>query len=276
MSGITYDDPEVSGRLWSDKEPEEMEKVETIYPITMAKTNHGFSLYVVDGDDHVGHNIKTLGYWEPETTTWLMKNLKEADTCLDIGMNIGYFTEIMARAVGPYGRVFSFEANRELVNVYEKTIIESDNDYESTGAINLFDIGLSDETKEAYILVPNTNIGGAGIKDEDESHDGMTSLPVMLDRIDNILDEITIDEIDIIKMDIEGYEEKIWDTLERPLKSCRAAIVELGPYHSEEFLNKVSSQFNMFKLVNDEEIDISVEDIRSAPHHLNVVLRPRS
>ena len=276
MSGITYDNPEISGRLWSDKESEEVEKVETIYSITMASTNYGFSLYVIDGDEHVGHNIQTLGYWEPETTNWLMNNINEADTCLDIGMNIGYFTEIMARKVGPYGRVFSFEANKELVNVYEKTIIESENDYESTGAINLFDIGLSDETREAYIMVPNKNIGGAGITDESDSPEGMTSLPVMLDRIDNILDEITIDEIDIIKMDVEGHEEKIWDTLERPLRSCRAAIIELGPYHSEEFLNKVSSQFNMFKLVNDQEVSIVVQDITSAPHHLNIVLRPKS
>mgnify|MGYP000968834572 CR=1 FL=1 len=191
-------------------------------------------------------------------------------------MNIGYFTEIMARAVGPFGRVFSFEANRELVNVYEKTIIESDNDYETTGAINLFDIGLSDETKEAFILVPRSNLGGAGISDEDSVVDGMNSLPVMLDRIENVLDEITIEEIDIIKMDIEGHEEKVWDTLEKPLKSCRAAIVELGPYHSEEFLNKVSSQFNMYRLVNDEEMEIVVGDITSAPHHMNVVLRHKS
>jgi hypothetical protein len=140
----------------------------------------------------------------------------------------------------------------------------------------LFDIGLSNETKEAFILIPNTNIGGAGITDEDSTVDGMTSLPVMLDNINNIIDEITIDEIDIIKMDVEGHEEKIWDTLERPLKSCRAAIVELGPYHSEEFLNKVSSQFNMYRLVNDEEMEIIVGDIIDAPHHMNVVLRHKS
>jgi len=276
MSSIAHDNPEISGRLWSDKESEEVEKVETIYPITMAKTNYGFSLYVVDGDEHVGGNIQKLGFWEPETTNWLIKNVQETDTCLDIGMNIGYFTEIMARATGPYGRVFSFEANKELVNVYEKTILESDNDYESTGAINLFDIGLSNETKEAFILIPNTNIGGAGITDEDSTVDGMTSLPVMLDNINNIIDEITIEEIDIIKMDVEGHEEKIRDTLERPLKSCRAAIVELGPYHSEEFLNKVSSQFNMYRLVNDEEMEIVVGDIIDAPHHMNVVLRHKS
>lgn len=276
MSGITYDNPEISGKLWSDKESEEVEKVETIYPITMAKTNYGFSLYVVDGDEHVGTCISKWGNWEPEATNWLIKNVQEADTCLDIGMNIGYFTEIMARATGPFGRVFSFEANKELVNVYEKTILESDNDYESTGSINLFDIGLSDETKEAYILIPNTNIGGAQVRDEDSQVEGMTSLPVMLDKIENVLDEIAIEEIDIIKMDIEGHEEKVWDTLEKPLKSCRAAIVELAPYHSEEFLNKVSSQFNMFKLVNDEEVAIVVQDILNAPHHWNVVLRPKS
>jgi FkbM family methyltransferase len=276
MSSVPYDHPEISGRVWSDQESEKVEEITTIYPITMTKTNYGFSLYTIDGDDHVGGNLRRLGFWEPETTNWLLNNVQEADTCLDIGMNIGYFTEIMARKVGPFGRVFSFEANKELVNVYEKTINESDNDYEAIGSINLFDIGLSNETQEAYLRFPNNNYGGAGIEYEKQVFDGYITLPVFLDRIDNILDDISINEIDIIKMDVEGHEEKIWDTLEKPLKSCRAAIVELGPYHSEEFLNKVSSQFNMFKLVYDQEVAIGISDIKDAPSHLNIVLRPKS
>jgi FkbM family methyltransferase len=278
MSSESHDNPEVSGAVWTDQESAQVEQVvEPAYPITLAKTVHGFSLFTVDGDEHVGHNLREKGFWEPDVTHWLYQNIKDADTCLDIGSNVGYFTEIMARKAGSYGRVYAFEANPNLVDVYEKTLVDAGNDYESVGMIYLFPIGLSDESREAYIFVPKANIGGAGVTyDESDPLDGYESVPVVLDLITNIIDEIVIEEIDIIKMDVEGHEEKIWPTLKPVLKNVRALIVELGPYHSRDFLEEVSKDFDMFKLENFDEVPITVEDILSAPAHINTVLRKKS
>lgn len=278
MSSESYDNPEVSGTVWPDQESAQMEPiVNPKYPIQLSKTIHGFSLYTIDGDEHVSFNIRDKGFWEPDVTHWLYKNVQEADTCLDIGSNIGYFTEIMARKSGPYGRVYAFEANPNLIDVYEKTLADSENDYESAAMVYLFPIGLSDESREAYIFVPKANIGGAGIKyDEEDPLDGYESVPVVLDVITDILDDIVVEEIDIIKMDIEGHEEKVWPTLKPILKNVRALIVELGPYHSKDFLDSITNDFDMFKLEDLEEKPLTVQEILDAPHHINTVLRKKT
>ena len=275
MSGITYDDPEVSGRLWSDQESEKVEEIKTAYSITMAKTNHGFSLYVVNIGENISSSILEHGTWDLDATNWLTKNVNESDTCLDIGMNVGYFTELMARKSGVFGRVFSFEANKELVNVYEKTIVESENDYEVTAAINLFDIGLSNETKEAYIFIPNASIDPESEKDQDLTQEGVLSLPVMLDNINNILDEITIEEIDIIRVDLKVNEEDVWDTLEKPLASSRAVMINFYNNISESFLEKILKDFNMFKIESDKEIAISSISKEINDEYVTVILRKK-
>lgn len=275
MSSEPHDNPEVSGAVWPDQESASMEKeISTKYPVTLVDTVHGFKMFVVDGDEHVSQNIRDKGFWEPDVTHWLRQNVKEAYTCLDIGSNIGYFTELMARISGPYGRVYSFEANSNLVDVYEKTITESGNDYEDAAVIHLFPIGLSNESREAYIMVPKSNIGGAGIQYENSDPlDNYESEPVVLEVISNLLEEIVLEEIDLIKMDVEGHEEKIWPTLKPLFTNIKAMVVELGNYHSREFLEEIAKDFNMFKLENFDEVPISVEDILAAPAFINTVLR---
>jgi len=275
MSSESYDNPEVPGAIWPDQESAQMEQVvEPKYPITLANTVHGFKIYVVDGDEHVGRNIFEKGFWEPDVTHWMRKNIEPGYTCLDIGSNIGYFTELMARLSGQYGRVYAFEANSNLVDVYEKTLVDSGNEYESTATIHLFPIGLSDESREAYIFVPKANIGGAGIVyDDKDPLDNYETVPVVLEVITNVLDEIVCEEIDFIKMDVEGHEEKIWPTLKTILPNVKSMIVELGNYHSKEFLEEIAKDWNMFKLENFDEVPISVQDILNAPAFINVVLR---
>lgn len=275
MSSESYDNPEVSGTIWPDQESASMEKeIATKYPVTLVDTIHGFKMYVIDGDEHVSQNIKEKGFWEPDVTHWLRKNVGDGYTCLDIGSNIGYFTELMARLAGPYGRVFAFEANTNLVDVYEKTLAESGNKYEEAGVIHLFPIGLSDESRDAYIFVPRSNIGGAGIQtDQPDPLDNYESEPVVLEVISNVLDEIVLEEIDLIKMDVEGHEDKIWPTLKQVFPNVKAMVVELGNYHSREFLEEVAKDFDMFKLENFDEIPITVDDILAAPAFINTVLR---
>ena len=46
--------------------------------------------------------------WEPVVTKWILSHLKDGDIALDIGANIGWYTLLMARAVGS-GQVWAFE-----------------------------------------------------------------------------------------------------------------------------------------------------------------------
>jgi FkbM family methyltransferase len=49
------------------------------------------------------------GDYEPQLTAWFIRTVRPGWTIVDAGANIGYYTLLASRAVGPSGRVFAFE-----------------------------------------------------------------------------------------------------------------------------------------------------------------------
>lgn len=56
----------------------------------------------------MGWDIKNGSWWEPELEL-IDRAVREGDTAIDIGANYGLWAYHMSRAVGPKGRVYSFE-----------------------------------------------------------------------------------------------------------------------------------------------------------------------
>lgn len=50
---------------------------------------------------------------EPEVAHLMMRVLCDGDTAVDAGANVGFFTMLMAKLVGPKGHVIAFEPNRD-------------------------------------------------------------------------------------------------------------------------------------------------------------------
>src|SRR5260370_37638450 len=60
-----------------------------------------------------GQNVQK-GIGEPQVQKALMDHLRPGMTFYDVGANIGVFSLMAARLVGPEGRVISFEADPEI------------------------------------------------------------------------------------------------------------------------------------------------------------------
>ncbi|HET7108886.1 MAG TPA: FkbM family methyltransferase [Candidatus Acidoferrum sp.] len=60
-----------------------------------------------------GQNVQQ-GIGEPQVQEALVKNVRPGMTFYDVGANIGFFSLMAARLVGPQGRVVSFEADPEI------------------------------------------------------------------------------------------------------------------------------------------------------------------
>jgi FkbM family methyltransferase len=58
---------------------------------------------------HSGVHTYWRGVYEPELTKHIQSVVKSGMTCYDCGANVGYFTLLFSKLVGPSGRVFSFE-----------------------------------------------------------------------------------------------------------------------------------------------------------------------
>lgn len=70
----------------------------------------GFQIYVARSDSDVGYHVAMDSY-EPDVTAVFRRLLRQGMGVIDIGANIGYFTMLSARLVGPEGHVLAVEPN---------------------------------------------------------------------------------------------------------------------------------------------------------------------
>lgn len=237
----------------------------------VARVLDSFYLMTYEGDQHVSNMCKNSGFWEPDVTSWMTRNIEPGWNCLDVGSNIGYFTEVLARLVGKDGSVLAFEPNKKLVDDYN--VVRKLNNYEDCGSIQVLNFGISDSKKGAKLHVPLINIGGACIS-EAAPQSGYDIKEVSLISLDENHDLVN-KKIDFVKMDVEGYEPTAMNGMKAVLEECELLLVELGPYHPEDFLLGLYEKYFMYRIHGDNEVEINYNDILSAPHHWNVVLKKR-
>ena len=120
--------------------------------VTFSKVLDSFYVYTGDTTDkYVQKSCISQGVWDKELTEWMIKNIQPGWTCLDIGANVFYFTEVMARLVGSNGNVMAFEPIKRLCKSYEyaRTL----NEYDNAGKIEVLPFALS-------ILITSSHVFG--------------------------------------------------------------------------------------------------------------------
>jgi FkbM family methyltransferase len=122
----------------------------------------------------------------------LKEVIKPGMTAVDVGANIGIYTQLLAKLVGESGRVYAFEPspyNFELLTRYTKgsnvTAVQAAVG-DKTGEISLY---LSDKLNVDHRTY--------------QSGEGRTEIRVPSYRLD---DYIKDEKVDFIKMDIQGFE----------------------------------------------------------------------
>lgn len=224
-----------------------------------AKIIDDFYLYVDDKEKSIGYWLANTGYWESWITAWFTKNIKEGDKCLDIGANYGYYTRIMEKLSGSNGFIYAIEANPDLCDMISKSI--NDFPIEDAAKVKILSIAASNKNGQEILDISTEYIGGSSIVY------GKAILPSNIDenqwdkritvnsfRLDDIIDE----QIDFIKLDIEGAEPLAWEGMTRLISNARSIIIECGPYLPIEFIDKLYDQYDIYKINfdgNEEFID---------------------
>jgi FkbM family methyltransferase len=139
-------------------------------------------------------------------------------TFLDVGANIGYFSLLAASRVGPSGRIIAVEpspvAYRELGKAIEDNALP----------IEAHQVGLSDAPGECTLYFPPENFHNHS--PTMVHHEGAgTPVRVTVARLDECLDEWDVASVDLMKIDVEGYEPKVFAGAERALRSGRVKAV---------------------------------------------------
>jgi len=151
----------------------------------------GFSLYVRHDDKEVGAPLAEAGRYEPHVTAELKPLLRDDTVFVDVGANIGYFTILVASVVRR-GKVIAFEPNRD-----NCALIRMSLDANGLGNVTLHPFAVADTGAEFALDV----VGSNGALREASPTDDLIVRSVVFD--DCVSKE---PRVDIIKMDIEGFE----------------------------------------------------------------------
>jgi FkbM family methyltransferase len=191
------------------------------------KTSEGFSI-VAGLADQVGKDLFFHGVYEPITTAVIKHLLRPGDIFMDVGANIGFFALLAARLVGRTGKVYAFEPNEET----RLMMIESLRANEIEHVV--VDPRACTEKSGRFILVPGglTNLGGtkvekASVENGEGSVEGV--------RLDDFFAEEGLENVRLLKMDIEGGEDAALAGMERALERRLVdyLLVEFHPVYDK-------------------------------------------
>ena len=82
----------------------------------------GLTMYLNPRDRVITPSMLAYGTWEPVETSLLLDNLRPGDTVIDVGANVGYYTLLAARKVGPRGKVVAFEPDPESFSFLKRNV----------------------------------------------------------------------------------------------------------------------------------------------------------
>lgn len=168
-----------------------------------------------DGD--IGHAIAYHRCWEPHLTDLLRATLREGDVFLDIGANIGVMSFVAAKAVGPSGKVIGFEPNPVNAANHRRGILA--NGFQN---ILLHNLAVSDRPS-TVAMTPHTNAKASEV---------VTALGA-----EDVIQAVALDDflaheprIDLIKIDIEGYEFRAFQGMDALLRRHQPQVqIEFNP-----------------------------------------------
>lgn len=155
-----------------------------------------------DLSDHVQRHIYFLGYYERRITDLVIQTLGSGDTFVDVGANVGYYTVIAGVLVGSGGGVHSFEPIPAIYEALQENVTLNGLDNVRLNRAALFE---KEEELEIYLPGEANNGWGSMVKRPSPYHPGpAVRCPAL--SLDNYLRQAGIDDIRLIKLDIEGAE----------------------------------------------------------------------
>jgi FkbM family methyltransferase len=159
---------------------------------------HGFQM-ILHVDDWIQQNLYFLGEYEKAELKAIAQFLKEDGVFIDIGANIGLYTLYASQVTNKNARIISFEPFSENFKTLSQNIALNDL---SNVRLEKIAIGEKDGMVNLYYDEQDKNLGMVSTKPLEK---GLKE-EVKVVTLDSYLKDKAIAKIDLIKIDIEGFE----------------------------------------------------------------------
>jgi FkbM family methyltransferase len=196
--------------------------------------------------DLISRTIYLTGRWEPVITEYVRSALKEGDTFVDVGANIGYYSLVASRIVCSSGKVFAVEASPSNYERMRQNL-------SLNGATNIRPINAaaSDSRGELTLFLgPPDNRGHSTTVMSLADREGLQpEATVPADTLEELVGKQDLRNARLIKIDVEGAERAVLAPLFTSLEKFSPEtewLLELAPVYSASGQGDVDEIFDAF------------------------------
>lgn len=177
-----------------------------------------YLLYADAEDVGIVPHLCLDGFWESWVTLAMARVLESGWRCIDVGANHGYYSLLMAGAVGASGRVLAIEPNPRLVMLLERTL--GVNGFQPHAMAIQKAVSDANGTR-TNLVIP----GGRGLNATIYRHP--TEMDVVFEVETTTIDELTKDWpcVNLVKVDAEGAEQAIFCGMQETLRQHQSIVV---------------------------------------------------
>lgn len=182
---------------------------------------------------------------------YFAKNLvSSGDTVIDLGANLGYYSNLLQQWVGPSGKLYAVEPVIPFNEILQWRLGNKKH-------VTIFPYALGTEEKDITLVIPKDlaylSTGLPNVYDKN-THGDLAEYGFKFDAKMKRGSELfkNLDRLDFVKCDIEGYEEFVLPEL-KPVLEKHKPIIQVetwGPHKKvvEDFLHTLG--YNQFHLQN--------------------------
>jgi FkbM family methyltransferase len=191
-------------------------------------------IFIIFPNDAIAQHIKQGKQWEPHFKTVISYLISSGDTVIDAGANFGYNGILMGKQIGLNGSLISFEPQRIIYqqmcgnlilnNIFNAVTIQAALGDGSISSTNMAPVNYNSD----WVNIGDTSIGNGGEE-------------VNIFKLDDLL----VDNINFIKLDVQGYE----------LFTLKGAENHIKTFQPDLFIEIEPHQLNKFNVTDTELID---------------------
>jgi FkbM family methyltransferase len=222
---------------------------------------HDGSPFVIDTESlDISTDLIRRGRWEDWIEPHITNSVGPGSVFVDVGANMGYYSIVVGRVVGPTGRVYAYEPNPSLYGLLKKNFFINGLNGEA------FPCALGRERRDATLWARTVDSGGGYLSNDpncDATGSGHAGMPIEVRALDDILSKDT--QIDSMKIDVEGHEPEVVAGAEHAIKRSHGLkmFIELNPqawvsqgYDPKVFLGGLASMGFDFRILLPEGVKL--------------------
>lgn len=233
----------------------------TLGTVGMFGLDGNYDYYLMDKNNYIKNISKDFTVQQKWDTDYIISEIfrdnvynnefvsvEEGDVVFDIGFNYGFFS-LNSLQYNPK-KIIGFEPNPKLCRKY--------NFYLDLPEIELHQIGLSDKTEIVTFYENEYSGRGTTLSDINQT-DVASSFDVQMVSINEFIETYSIDRIDYLKVDCEGGEYAIFNSIDKKFLKEKVKKIALE-FHHPITDKKVINLINILKDCGDFKVKVSYED----------------